>query len=140
MLIESLYNIFLKVEGSDGQVVTFQCDKSTPIGVKAKSATFRPANGLEAELNLGGPRKADPVTVTKLYDATVDAWAHWLLTQAGRAKVVFTKQPIDENGHAFGKAKVLTGKLEDFIEPPTDSESEKPSLCSFLCILDTNVG
>jgi hypothetical protein len=137
---EDLYNVYIEVKGTDGQTATFQCDKLTPIGTKAKSTQYRPANGLENELSLGGPRKTDPLTLTRLYDITVDSRAHWLLSQAGRAGAVVTKQPLDDNGHPFGSPQILNGKLDEFITPGTDSESDKAALCTFMVTPETNVG
>jgi hypothetical protein len=137
---EDLYNVWITVTGSDGTVVKFQCDKLSPIGMKAKPSTYRPANGLENEVSLGGPRKADNATLTRLYDLSVDERAHWLLSQCGRASVAISKQAIDENGHPFGSPLNLTGKLDDFTTAGTDSESEKPALCTFMCTVETNVG
>src|SRR4029077_11781264 len=125
MFREDLYNVYLEVKGSDGQILKFQCDKFTGGGVKAKDTKYRPANGLENQISLGGPRAVDNVTLTRLYDETVDEHVLYLVSQSGRAQVVVTKQPIDENGHPFGNAIIYTGKLLDVTPPPTDSESEK---------------
>lgn len=136
---EDLYNVYIEVQGTDGQVANIQCDKSTPIGLKAKSTQYRPANGLENELSLGGPRKSDSITLTRLYDITIDQKAHWLLSQTGRAIAVVTKQPLDDNGHPFGTAQIQRGKLDEFITSGTDSESDKPALCTFMVTTETNV-
>jgi len=136
---EDLYNCYIEIRGSDGTLVKLQCDKMSGIGMKAKSQVYRAANGLETEQVLGAPRKADPVTLTRLYDPTVDAVAPWLLSQCGRASVTVTKEPLDENGHKLGNNLIQTGKLDDFTTPGTDSESDKAALCMFATTVTTPV-
>jgi hypothetical protein len=140
MKVENLYEVSVEIRGTDGQVHSVTCDKSHGWGSKAKVKKYRPVNGLESEVVLPGARSTENVTLTRLYDETIDAIAHWLYSQAGRAGVVVRRQPLDENGHPFGAPKVATGRLESFMESDTDSESEKESTCEFLCALNTNVG
>jgi hypothetical protein len=137
---EDLYNVYLEIKGTDGKVVRFQCDKMTGAAAKGKDLKYRPANGLESQLSLGGPKSVDNTTITRLYDTTVDPWIHWLYSQCSRAAVAVTRQPLDENGHPFGQALNFTGKLMDVTPPPTDSESDKAALIEFACSLESNVG
>jgi len=142
-----LFNTTLEVKGSDGTTHRYSIDKKSPTKVKAQDKKYRPANGLENELSLGGPRSTENVTMMRLYDrevrenetATIDETLHWLFSQDGRAAVTVVQQPIDENGHNFGEAIITNGKLIEVEGPEHDSNSEKEATVSFVCSLETNV-
>lgn len=140
MFREDLYNVFLTVEGADGRIVKLQMDKFTGGAATSKSVRYRPSNGLENQLTLGGPKETEKATLTRLYESAIDSVVEWLLVQAGRANVTVTKQPIDEDGHNFGHALVYTGKLTEVKPPPTDSESDKAALCEFMVELEGHIG
>lgn len=142
-----LFNTTLEVTGSDGTKQRYSIDKKSPTKIKAQDKKYRPSNGLENELSLGGPRSNENVTLTRLYDkeartgetTTIDESLHWLFAQAGRAHVSVIQQPIDENGHNFGQSIITNGKLIEVEGPESDSNADKEALVTFVCSLETNV-
>jgi len=132
MFREDLYEVTLTITGVEGTKLVLICDKMSGGAAKAKDTKYRPANGLAAELSLGGPKSIDNITVSRLYDTTVDPSIEWLITQAGRAEAEVSKQPLDPNGKKKGHSIVYTGRLVDVTPPPTDSESDKAAVIEFM--------
>jgi hypothetical protein len=125
---EDLYDVSVTLVGTDGQKVRFTFDKMSGGNVTATDKKYRPANGTEDELSLGGTTTVSNITVTRLYQADNDAWIHWILNQVGKATMYVAKQPLDINGAPFGTALNYRGTLIDCSPPPTDSTSENPSM------------
>lgn len=128
MYRENLYDVTVTVTGTDGRSFSATFDKFDGGDVTAKETKYRPGNGTADQLSLGGAKEVSNITVTRLFDQTFTGWTHWLLAQAGRAKMVVSKQPIDDDGHPFGDALVYTGVLNAVKPPKTDSESDAASV------------
>lgn len=125
---EDLYDVEATFVGTDGQKAKFIFDKMTGGDVKAQSKKYRPANGTEDELNLGGAQTVSNIMLTRLYETDIDGWVLWLLSQVGKGTMYVAKQPLDLNGTAFGTALRYKGLIEGVTPPPTDSESENPAV------------
>jgi hypothetical protein len=52
----------------------------------------------------------------------------WMLQQVGKATVYVNKQPLDQNGAAFGKPLAYHGSLQAVMPPKTSSESDAPGM------------
>ena len=94
----------------------------------AEETKFNPG-GMAPPVTLGGRRTIANVTISRLYDlAVVHTRVHSLLNKVGRARVVVTQQPLDEDRNAFGRPLVRTGKLIRVSPPSPDSESSAAAM------------
>jgi hypothetical protein len=64
---------------------------------------------------------------------------HWLITRAGKGKVVINKQPLDVDGNVFGTALRYTGMLKRVLPPEVDSESSNAALLELEVTPDATV-
>lgn len=131
-LREDLYNVTCKITGIDGTVFRFTADKFDGGDVSAKETKYRPANGTVDQLSLGGAQEVSNVSVTAIMRQNIYTALPWILTQVGKARIEVTKQPTDRNGAAFGKPLVYRGNFQGCNPPKTDSESDAPSLITFM--------
>lgn len=127
-LREDLYNVTVIIVGADGKKVKFLFDKMDGGAVSAKETKYRPSNGTEDQLSLGGAQEVSNVTVTALMTFAMYQNLAWMLSQVGKGVVFVNKQPLDQNGAPFGKALAYHGSLQDVTPPKTDSESDAPGL------------
>lgn len=125
MFREDLYSVTVTVEGTDGKTWRSVFSKFSGGAAKSKTEKYRPANGTQDQVDLGGPKEIDNIKVSRLADITVNEVEHWLIDQDGRGTCVVVKQPLDDNGAPWGKALVYSGKLEAVTPPNTDANSPK---------------
>lgn len=125
---EDLYDVTVTLVGADGQKIKFVFDKMSGGNITATDKKYRPANGTEDELSLGGTTSVSNITVSRLYRADIDAWIHWIMNQVGKATMYVAKQPLDANGAPFGTSLNYKGTLIDCTPPATDSSSENPAI------------
>lgn len=123
-LREDLTNVTVIISGTDGQKVKFTFDKMTGGKVTAKDTKYRPGNGTEDEVSLGGSTTVDNITVTGQLTYDKYLWLPWLFQQAGKADMWVNRQPLDHDGNPFGKALSYKGKLIDVEPSGTDSMSD----------------
>lgn len=125
-LREDLYRITVSVVGTDNPQSTFQAqfDKMDGGDVTSKETKYRPGNGTVNELSLGGANSVSNITVTALMTEAIYGWVAWLSQQSGKAAMYVTKQPLDQNGAAYGKPLVYTGVLTGVTPPKTDASSD----------------
>lgn len=135
---EDLFDVTLTLEAA-GKKYVIPVDKQKGLDVQGKSNKYRPSNGLETEMELGGTRSINDATLTALWSQEVEEALEFLYNYPGRANVSIKKQSLDENGNAFGKVQTFVGKLTGFTPPESDSQSEKPSVAEFKCSVTTNV-
>ncbi|MDQ2727576.1 MAG: hypothetical protein M3Y91_06880 [Actinomycetota bacterium] len=91
---------------------------------QTKMTKERPG-GMGTETLYRGLATYSDVTVTRTYQRVRDHETVRLLQQlAGNAPMNVVKQPLDENGQAFGRPIAYTGKLAMVKPGPTDSEAE----------------
>lgn len=83
--------------------------------------------GLSRQESLGGSKSVTNITSAHLYDDFMQANEPWCEAGVGNADVTMTKQPLDENGSAFGQPRVYTGKLIAWRPPSHDSQSSDPA-------------
>lgn len=125
---EDLYDVTLTFVGTDGQKAKFVFDKMSGGNITATDKKYRPANGTEDEISLGGTNTVSNITASRLMQNDIDAWLHWLINQNGKATVFVAKQPLDANGAPFGTSLNYMGRLIDVTPPSTDSSSENPAM------------
>jgi hypothetical protein len=130
-LREDLYDVVLTIKGFPAYTI----DKMTGGGAKSKDSKYRPSNGTETQLSLGGPKEIDNATCTALFnDTTMNVQS--LIEAAGKTTIELKKTPLDEGGVALPEKSVTyTGKFLDFTPPPTDTESEKAATVEFVLSL-----
>lgn len=91
--------------------------------------TKYPPGAMGDEIPLGGRRTVGNITVERLYMRERDhPYAKTLMDQVGKADVVVTKQPLDDDKNVFGDPIVFQGKLKTYTGPDHDSESSDPAL------------
>lgn len=75
------------------------------------------------------PARAVPgdVTVVRGYERERDhELSRHLATRCGKAQMVVSEQPLDEDGNAWGRPKVFTGLLRTVNTGDVDADSEDP--------------
>ena len=137
---EDLYEVNVTFNGTDGKKVAFVFDKMTGGGFAAKETKYRPANGVQVEQTIGGSVSASNITVSRLYQADIDAWVKWLLQQTGKATMQVAKQPLDSNGAPLGQPLLYNGILNSTTPPPTDSMSDSAAIIECECSTVTTLG
>ena len=113
-------------------------DKATGGGAKSKDSKYRPANGTENQLSLGGPKEIDNLVLDALYNNETMSLTE-LIEAAGKAQVSVARTALDEDGNPLGETLNYQGKLMDFTPPPIDSESEKASVVQFSVSLTSEL-
>src|SRR4051812_39535727 len=83
-------------------------------GVETEDAKYDDWDG---EVQLGGKRSRGEITLRKLYREQVHAVYKLLDAKAGRASVVVTAAPTDDDGVSWGDPIINTGKLGN-VAPP----------------------
>jgi hypothetical protein len=127
-LREDLYNVHVIIAGSDGKKIGFDFDTFEGGEVSAKETKYRPANGTVDQLSLGGAQEVSNVTCTAIMTYAMYQQVPWMLQQVGKATVYVNKQPLDQNGAAFGKPLAYHGSLQAVMPPKTSSESDAPGM------------
>lgn len=132
---EDLYRVTVTLVGttngpSGSNKCKFVFDKMDGGDATAKETKYRPGNGTEDELALGGANSISNITVTALMTYALYQWAAWLIAQNGKATMYVNKQPLDINGSPFGPALRYKGVLQGVNLPKTDSASDQPGLLS----------
>lgn len=89
-------------------------------GVETEDSNYFDWDG---EVKLGGQRTRTEVTLRKLYRESVHAAYRSLDAQAGRADVVVTSSPTDDDGNSWGDPIINTGKLGNVSPPDVDKSS-----------------
>lgn len=96
--------------------------------------------GLSAHESLGGSKTVGDITTARLYDSFMQEQEPWLEAGVGRADATLTKQPLDDDGNAFGRPRVYTGKLMTLTPPDHDSESSDAARIEFVVSPNGNIG
>lgn len=130
---EDLYNVTVIVAGtkpgpSGGNKCKFTFDQFSGGSKTSKEVKYRPANGTNDQLSLGGANEVGNVTVKTLLTEAIYQWVPWLMDQVGKADMWVNKQPLDTDGAPYGKALAYVGKLQEVMAPESNSESDTPSL------------
>jgi hypothetical protein len=140
-LREDLYDVTLTIKSAKNPSLnaTYTIDKLTGGGAKSKDSKYRPGNGTETQLSLGGPKEIDNANCTALFNSeTMNEQT--LLEAAGKAAVELKRTPLNEEGELEpAKQTTYMGKLLDFTPPPTDTESEKAATVEFVLSLTSAI-
>lgn len=74
------------------------------------------------------------VTVTRVRERERDAdLARRLRQRVGRATMVVSDQPLDDDGAVWGTPTVWTGKLSSVNDGDADSDSSEPRMFELVC-------
>jgi hypothetical protein len=131
-LREDLFSVTLLITPATGSPVTVIVDKMKGGASQGKDVKYRPANGLENQLSLGGPRTVENITLTRIFDETINNFEQFFHENAGKAKATVTRQPLDADGNAHGKAIIYEGRFLDFKSPDIDSEADKAAMAEWV--------
>jgi hypothetical protein len=118
MLREDTYAVYVKVDGIDlGIWDTFDG------GEGDSEETLHRPGGMAPQKSKGGPQTMTSVVVSREYDKPIHDRVHYLLGRRGRAPMIVVKQPLDQNGAAWGRPLVYDGTLKRVSPPKHDSNS-----------------
>lgn len=134
---EDLYRVKVTLVGttngpSGSNKCAFVFDKMDGGDAQAKETKYRPGNGTEDEVSLGGANSISNITVSALMTEDMYAWVGWMLAQNGKATMYVNKQPLDINGAPYGKALHYVGKLTGVQPPKTDSSSDSAGILTLV--------
>jgi hypothetical protein len=89
-------------------------------GVETEESTYDDWDG---EVQLGGKRSRNEITLRKLYREGVHAIYRTLDAKAGRGNATLTRSPTDDDGVSWGNPIINTGKLGNVAPPDIDKGS-----------------
>lgn len=96
--------------------------------------------GMGQQVSLGGPQTMDNLTLRQIYDADgIGNDLVWLMGQRGRARVVCTSQPLDQDGNSHGKPFAYTGTLKAVTPPEYDAQGNDPAYIEIEVSTDGNI-
>jgi hypothetical protein len=104
-------------------------DKKDGGEVDSEEYKYNPG-AMAASESLGGRKIIGNITMSRLYKLLRDhATVHQMLINGtGRAKAICSQQPLDTDGHTFGRPIVATGTLKRVSPPTVDSENSGAAL------------
>ena len=114
--MQSNWTVHLRVDGQD---FGYWAVKEGG-GIETEDASYDDWDG---EVQLGGKRTRSEITLRKLYRETVHAVYKTLDALAGRADIVLTSSPTDDDGVSWGDPIKNTGKLGNVSPPDVDKGS-----------------
>ena len=83
-----------------------------------------PPGGMQPKISLGGARTTGNLTMSRLYRLQRDHdKIQFLFNNVGRGEAIASQQPLDLNGHSYGRPIVWRGVLKRVTPPPHDSKS-----------------
>jgi len=89
----------------------------------AEIAKYRPGGMMKEKVRKGLSSVGD-VTVTREWERERDLeQERWLHTVTGRADMIVSDQPLDENGSPYGKPTIFTGTLQSVNGGDSDAGS-----------------
>ena len=98
-------------------------DQMTGGDVDTTELVYHPG-GMLPTVALGGLVSVAAVVLIRLFDDVRDLpILPWLVSRVGKGNVVITKQPLDVDGNAYGKALRYQGKLKRCKPPEVDSNT-----------------
>ncbi|HTW17082.1 MAG TPA: hypothetical protein VMF51_18270 [Nocardioides sp.] len=132
MSTQSQYLITAVIDGTpteawdtlSGGETTAEITKRRPGGTtKEKSYASRPTTGA--------------VTIGRGYERERDiALGRRLRARVGRARVVITEQPLDDDGLPWGKPTIYIGRLASINTGDVDSNSDEPRECELVAEIE----
>jgi hypothetical protein len=129
---QDTYRVTVSVDGKSWDV----WDKMSGGEVDSAEYKYKPG-GMAPTVSLGGTKTTGNITVSRLYRLVRDHdHLQTLFNNVGRGGVVVKKQPLDIDGHAYGKPIVYTGILKTVTPPAVDSESTDPGMLEIVITTD----
>lgn len=125
--------ITVSVDGEDLGIF----DKLTGGEVESEETKYRPG-GMQPHVSLGGAKTVANVVVSRMLLTTDNL--HALYAKCGRAGMVVSRSLMDDNGNAFGRPLVYSGKLQRVAPPEVDSEGSDAALLELECAPSGSVG
>ena len=120
MSTQSDYQVTVSVDGKPLGVWDTRSGGDTDSDIGSKNT------GEGRKLYHGRPNYAD-LTVSRDFERERDhELSRTLERRAGRAPMTVSEQPLDEDGNAWGKPKVWTGKLKSVNTGEYDADSGDP--------------
>lgn len=114
--MQSNWTVHLRVNGTD---FGYWAVKEGG-GIETEDSTYDDWDG---QVQLGGKRSRNEITLRKLYREQVHAVFKTLDALAGRGSVVLTSSPTDDDGVSWGDPLINTGKLGNVAPPDVDKSS-----------------
>lgn len=112
------FRVTASVDGRDlGVFETFSGGE-----VDSEETTYK-LGGMGARVSLGGSVTVGNVTIGKLWTESVQLLTHWLISRAGKGRLVIKKQALDVDGNAFGIPLTYGGVLKQVNPPEVDANS-----------------
>lgn len=103
-------------------------DKKTGGDADSNELKYNPGN-MGPPLSLGGRQVPSNVTLQRLYDRHDDHDdINFLLNRVGKADATVHQQPLDFDGHPYGKTIHWHGTLKRVLVPDVDSEGTGAAL------------
>jgi hypothetical protein len=105
--------------------------------VKIKDAKHRPG-GMGPEKSYRTLPTYDDVTVTRVGELERD-WEliRWMADNSGAVTATITRQPLDDQGNAWGTPMTWSGRLASVTYGDVDSTSSSPIMWSFDVSVET---
>lgn len=100
-------------------------------GAQASSLKSRRAAG-QGQVERGGPKTVTNVTVGREDDGTLDLTA--LSAYISRLRATVVRQPLDDDGNAFGKPRTAAGKLLE-VNPGDGDADDSGTLDVFTLVI-----
>ncbi|NAZ73853.1 hypothetical protein GTQ99_00210 [Kineococcus sp. T13] len=121
----------------EGRQITF--DTFTGSGVTSDPVKRR-RGGMGPQRAYGAPSSTEDVTVSKPYEDADVELRRYMYSRVGKARVVISKQALDLDGNAFGRAEVYTGILSGVTPGEVDSDSNEVEMWEAMISVDGSVG
>lgn len=132
---ENQFRITLTLEGNS--LGTWDKDSG---GTAGSNTTTYPPGGMAPTEAISGTQTMDTITVSRAFDLDRDGPLMATLYAArGKGAMKFKKQPLDDDGNAYGDAIVRTGILATVAEPSTDSTSTSVGMLVLTITADGTV-
>lgn len=130
------YNVTVSING-----INFGTFDAMEGGEADSEETVYYPGAMAAHYSLGGRQTITNVIVRRNYRLGRDHTESDRLQQwRGRVPMVVTKQPLDKEGHAWGKPIVYTGTMKRVAFPNHDSQSNDAGMLEVEMTTDTVVG
>jgi hypothetical protein len=103
-------------------------DQATGGEIDSNELKYLPG-GMKPQISLGGSVTTNNLTVQVMYESSrFVSIIDQLVAAVGKAGVTVTKQPLDQDGIAFGRSFVYQGTLKQLMPPEHDSTSSDVAL------------
>jgi hypothetical protein len=135
-MIQQNFTVTLRVDSTDTGVWDTMSG-----GKLAASVTKHREGGMGPSVAYAGNANTDDVTLVRTFKRGRDTelWP-FIKGRCGKGRCVISKQPLDEDGNAFGRPHVFTGLLSEVEGPEVDSDSEDRAIITLTIVTDGTIG